>query len=66
MTPDMITLVQHYIATSAFFLVDKEGFLKKSVRSQLTSKRLKVCKKINQQGPETSLKTNAIVSNFMP
>ena len=26
MTPDMLTLVQHYIATSAFDLVDKEVF----------------------------------------
>ena len=35
MTPDMLTLVQHYIDTSAFDLVDKEIFFAEN--SQVTT-----------------------------
>ena len=35
-------LLQHKITTSAFFLVDKEGYLRKSVKSQLGVELLKL------------------------
>ena len=49
MTPDMITLVglQHYIGTSAFVLVDKEGFLGRQVsghNSRQTTKGMSINK----------------------
>ena len=40
-------LLLHEITSSAFFLVDKDGFLKKSTKSQLESELLKLCPEIN-------------------
>ena len=55
-------LLQHEITKSVFFLVDKDGYLRKSVKSQLV---LKMCILVDKKGPETSPQTHAIVIDFM-
>ena len=58
-------LLQHEITNSAFFLIDKDGYLRKSVKSQLGTELLKLCPLIDKKGPETSPHTHAIVIDFM-
>ena len=58
-------LLQHEITKSAFLLVDKDGYLKKSVKSQLGTELLKLCPLVDKKGPETSSQTHAIVIDFM-
>ena len=58
-------LLQHEITNSAFFLIDKDGYLRKSVKSQLGTELLKLCPLIDKKGAKTSPQTHAIVINFM-
>ena len=58
-------LLLHEIASSAFFLVDKDGFLRKSTKSQLGSELLKLCPQINPKEQETTPSTNAYIIDFM-
>jgi len=58
-------LLQHEITKSAFFLVDKDGYLRKSVKSQLGTELLKLCPLVDKKGPETSPQTHAIIIDFM-
>ena len=58
-------LLQHEITKSAFFLVDKDGYLKKSVKSQLGTDLLKLCPLVDKKGPETSSHTHTIFIDFM-
>ena len=58
-------LLQHEITNSAFFLIDKDGYLRKSVKSQLGTELLKLCPLVEKKGPETSPHTHAIVIDFM-
>ncbi len=58
-------LLQHEITNSAFFLVDEDGYLKKSAKSQLGTELLKLCPLIDKKGPENSPQTHAIVIDFM-
>ena len=58
-------LLQHEITNSAFFLMDEDGYLRKSVKSQLGTVLLKLCPLIDKKGPETSPKTHAIVIDFL-
>ncbi len=58
-------LLQHEITNSAFFLIDKNGYLRKSVKSQLGTELLKLCPLVEKKGPETSPHTHAIVIDFM-
>ena len=46
------------------FLVDKDGYLRKSVKSQLGTELLKLCPLIDKKGPETSPQTHAIIIYF--
>ena len=55
----------HEITSSAFFLVDKDGFLKKSTKSQLGSELLKLCPEINPKEQDTGPSTNAYIIDFM-
>ncbi|KAK5903325.1 hypothetical protein CgunFtcFv8_007116 [Champsocephalus gunnari] len=56
---------QHEITNSAFSLVDKDGYLRKSAKSQLGTEQLKLCPLIDKKGPETSPQTHAIIMDFM-
>ena len=58
-------LLQHEITKSAFFLVNKDDYLKKSVNSQLRTELLKLCPLVDKKGPETSPQTYAIVIDVM-
>ena len=58
-------LLQYDIINSAFFLVDIDGYLRKSIKSQLGTELLKLCPIIDTKGPETSPQTNAIIIDFM-
>ena len=58
-------LLQHEITNSAFFLVNKDGYLRKSAKSQLGTELMKLCPQIYKKGPETSPQTHAIVIDFM-
>jgi hypothetical protein len=58
-------LIFHEITSSAFFLVDKDGFLKKSIKSQLGSELLKLCPQIDPKEQETAPPTNACIIDFM-
>ena len=58
-------LLQHEIIKSAFFLVDKDGYLRKSAKSQLETELLKLCPLVDKMGPDTSPQTHAIVIDFM-
>ncbi len=58
-------LLQHEITNSAFFLVDEDGYLKKSAKSHLGTELLKLCPLIDKKGPENSPQTHAIVIDFM-
>ena len=58
-------LLQHEITNSAFFLIDENGYLRKSVKSQLGTELLKLCPLIDKKGPETPPRTHAIVIDFM-
>ncbi|KAF3844532.1 hypothetical protein F7725_007695 [Dissostichus mawsoni] len=42
-------LLQHEITNSAFFLVDKDGYLRKSAKSQLGAELLKLCPLIDKK-----------------
>jgi hypothetical protein len=54
-------LLVHEITRSAFFLVDKDGYVKKSVKSQLATELLKLCPK----GPTTPPPTKPYTIDFM-
>ncbi len=58
-------LLQYEITNSAFFLIDKDGYLRKSVKSQLGTELLKLCPLVEKKGAETSPHTHAIVIDFM-
>ena len=58
-------LLLHEITSSAFFLVDKDGFLRKSTKCQLGSELLKLCPHINPKEQETTPSTNAYIIDFM-
>ena len=58
-------LLQHEITSTELFLMDKGGFLKKSIKSQLATELLKLCPHIDQQGSESSPQTYAVVIDFM-
>ena len=58
-------LLVHEITRSAFFLVDKDGYVKKSVKSQLTTELLKLCPEIDAKGPTTPPPTKAYIIDFM-
>ena len=58
-------LLQHEITNSAFFLIDHDGYLRKSVKSQLGTELLKLCPLVDKKGPETSPQTHAIIIDFM-
>ena len=58
-------LLQHEITNSAFFLVDKDGYLRKSAKSQLGTELLKLCPQIDIKGPVTPPQTHAIIIDFM-
>ena len=59
-------LLQHEITTSAYFLVDKEGNLRKSVKSQLGVELLNLCSHVDtKKGPKTAPRAHAIVIDFM-
>ena len=58
-------LLQHEITNSAFFLMDENGYLRKSVKSQLGTELLKLCPLIDKKGPETPPQTHAIIIDFM-
>ena len=58
-------LLCHKLTSSAFFLVNQDGYLKKSVKSQLGTELLKLCPEINPSGSEESPLTNAFIINFM-
>lgn len=44
-------LLQHEITNSAFFLIDKDGYLRKSAKSQLEIELLKLHPLIDKKGP---------------
>ena len=46
-------LLQHEITNSAFFLMDENGYLRKSIKSQLGTEMLKICPLINKKGQKT-------------
>ena len=58
-------LLLHEITSLAFFLVDKDGFLKKSTKSPLGSELLKLCPQIDPKERETTPWTNAYIIDFM-
>ena len=58
-------LLQHEITNSAFFLVDNDGYLRKSAKSQLRTELLKLCPLIDKKGPQTPPQTHAIIIDFM-
>ena len=58
-------LLQHEITNLAFFLMDENCYLRKSVKSQLGTELLKLCPLIDKKGPETPPQTHAIVIDFM-
>ena len=58
-------LLVHEITSSAFFLVDKDGCVKKSVKSQLGTELLKLCPEIDAKGPTTAPPTKAYIIDFM-
>ena len=58
-------LLQHEVTNSAFFLVDKDDYLRKSVKSQLGTELLQLCPLIDTKVPETSPQTNDIIIDFM-
>ncbi|KAF3833313.1 hypothetical protein F7725_026978 [Dissostichus mawsoni] len=63
LTGEIVT--NHEITNSAFFLVDKDGYLRKSAKSQLGAELLKLCPLIDKKGPQTSPKTHAAIIDFM-
>ncbi|CAB3982221.1 Hypothetical predicted protein [Paramuricea clavata] len=56
-------LLVHEITSSAFFLVDKDRYVKKSVKSQLGTELLKLCPEIDAKGLTTPNK--AYITDFM-
>ena len=58
-------LLVHEITSSAFFLVDKDGCVKKSAKSQLGTELLKLCPEIDAKGPTTAPPTKAYIIDFM-
>ena len=58
-------LLVHEITRSAFFLVDKDGYVKKSVKSQLGTELLKLCPEIDAKGPTIPPPTKAYIIDFM-
>ena len=58
-------LLQHEITNSAFFLMDENGYLRKSLKSQLGTELLKFCSLIDKKEPETPPQTHAIIIDFM-
>ena len=60
-----VELLTHEITSSAFFLIDKDGCVKKGVKLQLGMELLKLCPEMDAKGPETPLPTKAYVVDFM-
>ena len=58
-------ILQYEITSSAFFLVDNEGYLRKPNKSQLGIELLKLCPEIDSKGPETLPHTNVCIIDFM-
>ena len=58
-------LLVHEITSSAFFLVDKDGCVKKTAKSQLGTELLKLCPEIDAKGPTTAPPTKAYIIDFM-
>ena len=58
-------LLIHEITRSAFFLVDKDGYVKKSVKSQLGTKLLKLCPDVNPKELTMPSPTKAPIIDFM-
>lgn len=58
-------ILRHEITSSAFFLVDNEGYLRKPNKSQLGTELLKLCPGIDPKGPETLPRTNVCIIDFM-
>ena len=58
-------LLVHEVTSSTFFLVDKDGYVKKSVKSQLAMELLKLCPEIDAKGPTTPPPTKANIIDFM-
>ena len=46
-------------------LVDIDGYLRKSVKSQLETELLKLCPLVDKRGPETSPPTQAMVIDYV-
>ena len=51
-------LLKHEITNSAFFLVDEDGYLRKSTKSQLGTELLKLCPLIDKKKRARNLPTN--------
>ena len=58
-------LLQHEVTKSALFLVDKDGYLRKSAKSQLGTELLKLCPHIDKKSLTTAPRAHAIVIDFM-
>jgi hypothetical protein len=58
-------LLLHEITSSALFLVGKDGFMRKSTKSQLGSELLKLCSQINPKEQETTPSTNTYIIDFI-
>ena len=58
-------LLTHDITRSAFFLVDKDGYVKKSIKSQLGTELLKLCPDVDPKELTTPPPTKAYIIDFM-
>ena len=58
-------LLTHEITRSAFFLVDKDGYLKKGVKLQLGTELLKLCPDVDPKELTTPPPTKAYIIDFM-
>ena len=58
-------LLIHEITRSGFFLVDKDGYVKKSVKSQLGTELLKLCPDVDPKELTTPPPTKAHIIDFM-
>jgi hypothetical protein len=58
-------ILQHEITNFAYFLIDKDGYMRKSAKAQLGTELLKLYPLIDRKGPETVPQTHAIIIDFM-
>ena len=58
-------LLIHEITRSAFFLVDKDGYVKKSIKSEVGTELLKLCPDVDPKELTTPPPTKACVIDFM-